>query len=57
MNNVSKHYTEKLKFVDEYLNEKPASANKDGFWYKAMGWLAIAAKAYLRYEEMKERKR
>ena len=39
--------------VSKYLNEKPAIKSKGGFWNKAIGFLAVAAKAYLRYEEIK----
>ena len=41
---------DKLKFVNEYLNEKPKP--NTGFWGKLLGFLALGAKAYLRYEEL-----
>ena len=54
MNNVSKHYTESLKFVDEYLNKKPAVKKMNPVVRKILYGLGVASKAFLRYIQIKE---
>ncbi len=47
---------DRLKIINEYLNEKPPVKSKGGFWNSLFGFLAIAAKGYLRYSEIKGKK-
>ncbi len=47
---------DRLKVVNDFLNEKPASKSRGGFWNNLLGFFAVAAKAYLRYEDIKSRK-
>ena len=41
---------EQQEFIGEYLNNKPKIQEKGGFWNNILGFFAVAAKAYLRYE-------